>query len=330
LNKGQIEKNGPSSLGFSSDSLEGHYNTVSVVNCEGDAKTTDFLASAFPASTVENVLFAQWLRDLCPEVVEHFMRFPYFDKLVEDLPIMTSAYAAHSVCSIQIALHIAAGIDSPVYLHAGSHLGAVRHAGPVPWDDDVDLLIPLGQKGAFMRKCNELNDTLLHRDITVACIEHRNALKLVVTTNYSTETTQKWKSPFVDIFHFVANGTHLMETNPNGKPTKVTFALNDFFPTRPYLFGGITVLGPQEVIAQERYNQSKCLLGSYNHRLEKWTQYKGSRTLQCCMVKRAFPFVTGGIDLSNGWNKQTLVPADHIGYKFAMKPWWMSRDIKNG
>jgi hypothetical protein len=55
---------------------------------------------------------------------------------------MTSLYAAHSVCSVYLANKIALSIDAPIYLHAGSHLGAILHGGPIPWDDDVDMYLP--------------------------------------------------------------------------------------------------------------------------------------------------------------------------------------------
>lgn len=40
------------------------------------------------------------------------------------------------------------GID--YFMHCGSALGAVRHGGPIPWDSDVDMIIPIDQFGQFL------------------------------------------------------------------------------------------------------------------------------------------------------------------------------------
>ncbi len=88
---------------------------------------------------------ADWLRVMCPEVVEHFDRFPIFSAnrsfLGVHLPISTTDFAAQAVCTTKVVQLLAHSVQARVYLHAGSHLGAMIHGSPIPWDDDVSSLL---------------------------------------------------------------------------------------------------------------------------------------------------------------------------------------------
>lgn len=64
-------------------------------------------------------------------------------------------------CYIMQILHSVIGIldelEIPYYMQGGTMLGAIRHGGFIPWDDDVDLGIP---RKAYDRLLCEISDKL--------------------------------------------------------------------------------------------------------------------------------------------------------------------------
>lgn len=283
------------------------------IGCVNEAPANEILRPSLPLATTqrESFMFPEWLTHACPEVVRHFRMFPYFTHYVEpSLPVFTTLAAAQAVCGVKIALDIAASVGYPIYLHAGSHLGAVFHGGPVPWDDDVDLFLPHGAIDAFLRRCNG-NDSTFHADNRikfphVRCIRSRKFIKLYMDSPEATRTGYPWKHPFVDIFSYTINGDHIVEVNTDGSPRRVKFLLTGFYPTRPYYFGGITVFGPQKGIVLDRYTPEQRYFSEWNHRLEEDVNFNGSRLLDCCELSRHLPFVYHAKFISNGHHVFTL------------------------
>jgi lipopolysaccharide cholinephosphotransferase len=52
-------------------------------------------------------------------------------------------------------LHVLEELEIPYYMQGGTMLGAIRHQGFIPWDDDVDLGIPRGDYEKLLKEVQE-------------------------------------------------------------------------------------------------------------------------------------------------------------------------------
>jgi hypothetical protein len=260
---------------------------------------------------------------LCPEVVNHFDRFPSFadfptDEKFGSPPIGTTLYAAKSVCILKMIKFLAASVNAHVYLHAGSQLGAVVHGQPIPWDDDTDAFIDYARMDDILDACQ--SGVAVHPGVKMACIKFETCIKVWIDVNDGHERSEvyermHWETPFVDLwlFKYDASSKEIVEVNPDGTPREQRYAFTDYFPTQPYYFGGIYVLGPQLGIVKKRYEVDVCKMAPWNHRLEKITLESNiDLVLDCERLIKRFPFVKD-LDLSsgeitNGKNTQNLFP----------------------
>lgn len=263
----------------------------------------------------------KWLKAMCPEVVSHYDRFPSFKgtptlrKSV--FPLHYTNNAAQSICTMKVVKLLAASIQSQVYLNAGAHLGAIIHGQPIPWDDDVDVLMPYEKKKAFMEACNSFGEKVPiyfdeESDIRVElhCVVGYNAIKVWLQYPGMKKETLSGShySPFVDLALFKIESGTLYELTPKGKLGLDVYNTADYFPTRPYYFGGVHFIGPQPQISEKRFAVQNCIMAVNNHRLEKWT---GDRfCLDCQKLYKVFPFAYDNsfIKVHGRADEQQLLP----------------------
>ena len=258
-----------------------------------------------------------WTVVVCPEVVDHFQIFPSFSRNIQyggkDMPVQTTHYAVHTVCTFKIAKMVAASINTGFYLHAGSHLGAVLHGQPIPWDDDADAFMDYNKRDSFKDLCTKGVNVYL--GVKLQCVESDTALKIWLHVEGMPKgpsgSKYPWYSPYVDLFFYKKKDGYLWEVLPDGavanKRHSQHYAIQDYFPTTPYYFGGITVLDPPSVIAERRYKTDICKVSNWNHRREYYYG-AGGVNVDCDQMKKNFPFRYGSDKISNGARTLTVFP----------------------
>jgi hypothetical protein len=274
--------------------------------CKINTDLTGFLLTGIDLGwehDIEGEGAPKWLRTMCPEVVDHFNHFPLFSSFPQFegtiLPVQTTNFAAQSVCTMKVVQALALSVQARIYLHAGSHLGAVIHGQPIPWDDDVDMWMDFQKRKAFMDACNHFgkNSPILNypNHVELHCYEHLNAIKVWLQPEgmeKHTNPKKSWYSPFVDLFLFQIQSGQLQEVSRKGARIRkrIAFNITDYFPTRPFYFGGVHFIGPSSRILEERYALQNCIVGDFNHKLEIHFRPKYGRCIDCRKLYNVFPF----------------------------------------
>ena len=170
------------------------------------------------------------------------------------------------------------------FIIEGTLLGSLRHHDIIPWDDDIDLIIPEEERARFVQAFEQLNQTLIHLHMMQEDDEVGEYYKLSFV-HTPTAGEYRWHFPFVDLFFYGNNETHLWNINE----PDVNWQRKKVFPLIMRPFGPLWLPSPRKAYSLFPLAVfDQCKGHFWNHRNES---DQARVSIPCDQLKEVYPFV---------------------------------------
>lgn len=187
--------------------------------------------------------------------------------------------------------HVFKKHNIPYMMMAASLLGSYTHHDMLPWDDDVDILVPLSSRYRLQKIILGELSTEPYSIILMQMHNSRDYDKVFFSWCPHTNRLA-WRFPFIDIFYHDENSTHIWLV---GKPSNCPVSRRDVYPLVHRPFGPLWLSAPREPMAQFESRkmkniETKCFQNSYSHRYERKTN-DGNLQVDCHTLRQFYPYV---------------------------------------
>jgi len=225
------------------------------------------------------VFFPDWLEDArrpfrCPlDDVERRL-------LARTLQTLTSALDAANVT---------------YFMMSGTLLGSYRHHDRIPWDDDVDLIIPTSEQSRLKTAVVSLEpDFRLFANVSAGC-QWKFYLSIPMPGSHSpwlfSSMSIRW--PYIDVFFYEKNATHVWNTCPWF--VDEIWPLRSVFPLRRRPFGHLSLPAPCDTATTlaVNFDVDRCRSRAIDHVRDRamWLSLRSPAEVDCRSLEMMWPFV---------------------------------------
>ncbi len=177
------------------------------------------------------------------------------------------------------------------FMYSGTLIGSFRHHGPIPWDDDIDIMLNASQKAQVREALQKLRpDYDLHTGS--GDILDNTAWKFFSVHLSNTFIHRPFKWPYIDMFFFNENQTHIWDDMP-GFSKEYNYPKVDIFPLTKRPFGDLKLPAPCDAnaILKKNYQIEICRSRTFSHLMEMPMFTFDTKDVPCSRLAKYFPFV---------------------------------------